>query len=210
MKLFKFFNKKNTEKYVDKAVNPMTDEEAKSLESQFTKMAIQSLKFNAMVMEYLDSLNEMLNSRSKIDISKFEEKKNDSNLEKPVDTSKDEETASNDESDTSFTATISKEEEQNLLTEESKNDKDKDISTEIEKNEEVPKSNETETKVDIAKKVMEVLKTEDQLVWPTFEDNYNERLTKLEAIINNKTTASQKDRAKALKMKFDMLKTKNS
>lgn len=205
MKLFKFFNKKNTEKYVDKAVNPMTDEEAKSLESQFTKMAIQSLKFNAMVMEYLDSLNEMLNSRSKIDISKFEEKKNDSNLEKPVDISKDEETASNDESDISFTPMIS-EEEQNLLTEESKNDKD--ISTEIEKNDEVAKNN--ETKVDIAKKVIEVLKTEDQLVWPTFEDNYNERLTKLEAIINNKTTASQQDRAKALKMKFDMLKTKNS
>lgn len=73
---FDFFKKKETAKndwkeVVRKPVEPVSDEEFAKFEDQFTHMSIQSLKFNSMVIEYLESIHDLYD-KSNI---KFEEVK---------------------------------------------------------------------------------------------------------------------------------------
>lgn len=189
MSFFSIFNRKKTKKIVDEPTNPLSDEEASSLESQFTKMALQSLKFNSMVMEYLDSLRKMLQDQNDI-VSKLNENKvplcnkNENVVEEEIKEDQIDLSSVEDKKETTF------EEAENVTS---------------------PAENMSETdevKTDIAKKVIEALKSDDiPIVWPSASDNPTSKLAKLEAIINNKTVP-QPDRAKALKMKFDMLKNK--
>ncbi len=201
MSFFSIFNRKKTKKIIDEPINPLSDGEASSLEHQFTKMALQSLKFNSMVMEYLDSLRKMLQDRNEI-ISKLNENqvplcdKNEKAVEEEV---KEEQIKEKEEE---------KKEDQIDLS--SVKDKEETAVEEV-KTEIPPTENKSETdevKADITKKVIEVLKSDDiSTVWPSDSDDTASKLAKFEAIINNKAM-SKTDRAKALKMKFDMLKNK--
>jgi len=202
MSFFSIFNRKKTKKIVDEPTNPLSDEEASSLEHQFTKMALQSLKFNSMVMEYLDSLRKMLQDQNDI-ISKLNENKvnivplcdkNENVVEEEI---KEDRIKEEEKKEERIDLSSVKDKEETAVEE---------VKTEILSTEN--KSETDEVKADITKKVIEVLKSDDiSTVWPSDSDDTASKFAKLDAIINNKAM-SQTDRAKALKMKFDMLKNK--